>query len=835
MTTQIEERLDKARELRRANRHQEALEILREIVVADPTNADAWWITGLARHSLGRIEESLTALRETLKHAPRFASGWAQYGVVLGEAERADEAKKALAQALRIDPRHVFALRQLARICEKTENYDGQIQHLTTLDALGQADANDLNQLGIAHKKSKHFSRAIEYYLRSAAADPDPAPYYNLSLLYSHNEVSQDVDAVDSLYRALRLKNDYAAAKTKLDELTSRLANLANECLKTGETLLYLNEWFQFYVNPFELLGATLGQTLEDFDQKTIQKLKRRLLQEMELDDGAVSRLEGCVFDKSRVIGLCDELHDENLREFHWKILQNPFLLWFLTRGDIRLFLYRTEDYLDESVRLVSADDVYRTKHQELAEQLTDSLSNILLGEKIPIDVVNAETGEIIIPANRKITKTLLRKLALMHDHIEIDPSPIRNKIREIIQPYKSKFEALERERQQNREERQSQARENPHASMGIHIIELLNELDAEWSGFKEWLSEPFARQYNLVLTRALERGSPAVIEALFDGRRWVLRAHEELCFSGAHRHVARLVEPLQEAAKSAKTDKPSLADVQTLLSEKSTLAILNLLPEPFRDQQAEAVRAIRDIAIAAYNQHNDLDLSKAILALSNRFNFKSAELTQRLEEDFQQIQKLIAEERKHEVKLTQGEQPMEITKEGVRMGSQFFGAKVISSVRWGILVTGYQNAPTDEFLLTFRDEFEATELTFSWRSSSDLTKQEQLFGRLVDAALNFIVPNVLGKIKTQLEERKRVRIGSCVLTQDAVSFETKGWLGTKAHTIPWNRLGTEARNGILTVYDQATLTTRTTMVLRNTENAIVLQILAAMKRNEDS
>ena len=34
------------------------------------------------------------------------------------------------------------------------------------------------------------------------------------------------------------------------------------------------------------------------------------------------------------------------------------------------------------------------------------------------------ETGEIIIPANRKITKTLLRKLAGVYDHIEIDPSP---------------------------------------------------------------------------------------------------------------------------------------------------------------------------------------------------------------------------------------------------------------------------------------------------------------------------------------------------------------------------------------------------------------------------
>ena len=32
--------------------------------------------------------------------------------------------------------------------------------------------------------------------------------------------------------------------------------------------------------------------------------------------------------------------------------------------------------------------------------------------EKIPLDVVNGQSGELIIPANRKITKTLLRKLA---------------------------------------------------------------------------------------------------------------------------------------------------------------------------------------------------------------------------------------------------------------------------------------------------------------------------------------------------------------------------------------------------------------------------------------
>src|SRR5437879_3618269 len=71
-------------------------------------------------------------------------------------------------------------------------------------------------------------------------------------------------------------------------------------------------------------------------------------------------------------------------------------------------------------------EEEYKKKTDELREQLTEALSNILLGEKIPLDVVNSETGEIIIPANRKITKTLLRKLAQVYDRIEIDPSPIQ-------------------------------------------------------------------------------------------------------------------------------------------------------------------------------------------------------------------------------------------------------------------------------------------------------------------------------------------------------------------------------------------------------------------------
>ena len=105
-----------------------------------------------------------------------------------------------------------------------------------------------------------------------------------------------------------------------------------------------------------------------------------------------------------------------------------------------------TEAEMKKQLKSIDAD--HKKKKDELTDQLTDKLSDILLNEKIPLDVVNGQSGELIIPANRKITKTLLRKLAASHEHIEIDPSPIRNKIMEIISSFEQKFADLDMERE---------------------------------------------------------------------------------------------------------------------------------------------------------------------------------------------------------------------------------------------------------------------------------------------------------------------------------------------------------------------------------------------------
>jgi hypothetical protein len=100
-----------------------------------------------------------------------------------------------------------------------------------------------------------------------------------------------------------------------------------------------------------------------------------------------------------------------------------------------------------KAVRRAKQDAVAKereAKKQALREELTEALATYLLAERIPLDIVDAETGEIIVPANKKITRTLLQKVATAYGRIEIDPSPIRDKIRETIAQFELRFAVLE-------------------------------------------------------------------------------------------------------------------------------------------------------------------------------------------------------------------------------------------------------------------------------------------------------------------------------------------------------------------------------------------------------
>lgn len=96
------------------------------------------------------------------------------------------------------------------------------------------------------------------------------------------------------------------------------------------------------------------------------------------------------------------------------------------------------------SVAVKEEQDRYRRCKTILREELSEMLSNILLGERIPSDIVNTKTKSVIVRANHKITKPMLRKVACAYEHIKVGFRPFSDRLREIVSCCKKRRAELE-------------------------------------------------------------------------------------------------------------------------------------------------------------------------------------------------------------------------------------------------------------------------------------------------------------------------------------------------------------------------------------------------------
>jgi hypothetical protein len=124
--------------------------------------------------------------------------------------------------------------------------------------------------------------------------------------------------------------------------------------------LIQSDEFFQFYISPFEALQIDELEKVETVDVKIVQRAKKRLLQEIDLNDGKVTWLEDYPLDTSRALAMEDELLDEAKLRYHRAVFRNKPLLRFLTRGDIGHFLYSDEYFPRETLELLDTEPAFR-------------------------------------------------------------------------------------------------------------------------------------------------------------------------------------------------------------------------------------------------------------------------------------------------------------------------------------------------------------------------------------------------------------------------------------------------------------------------------------------
>jgi tetratricopeptide (TPR) repeat protein len=213
--------LERARELVAKGSLKEAEVTLRQIIAADPNNADARILLGTALALEGVRGESVEQLSEAVRLRPTSAKAHNELGIVLSRFLEIKPAREEFEKALELDPAlaeaHVnlsLILAQAGKLGPAGEQLDRAIELQGNSRAAAYAHylrAKIWGAQGQNEKSTAEFQKAVQ--LR-----PDYAEAW--SDLGGMRRLAQDHDgAVQALERAVALKPDDALAQYRLGQL----------------------------------------------------------------------------------------------------------------------------------------------------------------------------------------------------------------------------------------------------------------------------------------------------------------------------------------------------------------------------------------------------------------------------------------------------------------------------------------------------------------------------------------------------------------------------------------------------------------------------------------
>lgn len=198
-----------------------AIELLSEVVVEDPDNAEAWCQLGVCYLETGRPDFALEALTRAVKADPRHAMAHYLLGNAYGSTGQLEKAAACYRRALEVEPHHAKAEEFLIRtesLLESREHYRNGLRLLYSAEPA----APDLNQ-------------ALRELVQSAAIFDGSPARDNL------RECAQ---------KLLALKSELAVAV----KVTPELENWVRAC-ERGYQCVEFNNWVGARVAYDEALG----------------------------------------------------------------------------------------------------------------------------------------------------------------------------------------------------------------------------------------------------------------------------------------------------------------------------------------------------------------------------------------------------------------------------------------------------------------------------------------------------------------------------------------------------------------------------------------------------
>jgi protein O-GlcNAc transferase len=257
--------LAQAAHCQRSGQLSQAESIYRQVLQADPLQAEAWHSLGILSGHTGRLDLAAECLGQALRLVPGFVQARVNLGTVFRNQGRVGEAEGCYREALRLKPDFAEAHQKLGHVLLKQGRLEGAEACLMEALRLQPNSAESHHNLGVVHREQGRLEAGEASYRRALLLKPSYAEALNnLGDLLREQKRFEDAEA--TIRAALRLKPDYAEAhfhlgnvfldQSKLDEALGCYREALRLRPEYAEVLTYIGNIYKDQGQVQEALAA---------------------------------------------------------------------------------------------------------------------------------------------------------------------------------------------------------------------------------------------------------------------------------------------------------------------------------------------------------------------------------------------------------------------------------------------------------------------------------------------------------------------------------------------------------------------------------------------------
>ncbi len=231
-TLQTNKQIQLAQQHHQARHLQDAEQIYRQILNADPNNADAYYFLGVIALQVGKFDIAIQFIKKAIQIIPNIPVCYSNLGIALKGLGRVDEAIANYKKAISINPDF--------------------------------ADAH--NNLGIALKSLGRLSETIASYKKAISINPDYADAHS-NLSGTLRDLGRLDEAISSCQKAISINPDFAEAHCNLGNAFNELGRL-EEAVASYKKAITINP---DYVDALLFLSKTTKHHEHDDTTRTME------------------------------------------------------------------------------------------------------------------------------------------------------------------------------------------------------------------------------------------------------------------------------------------------------------------------------------------------------------------------------------------------------------------------------------------------------------------------------------------------------------------------------------------------------------------------------------